>query len=120
GKRLATRGKDNRIGILDLDTGQTIRTLAPPEGGQESGKFFLAPRGFTPDGQSLVVQGEAVSVWDVRTGKQKTSSSLSQNKLLDKPAKPQRHSWERIESVALSPDGKTIAFALLKDRPDQP
>jgi WD40 repeat protein len=117
GKRIALSIGARRIQILTRETRQVIQTLTVPREEHPAENTRPIPQGFTADGQSLVVRGESVSMWDVATGKQKTSWRLQDNKLLDRPAKPERHSWERIESVALSPDGKTIAFGLLKDRP---
>ncbi len=105
GERMAIRGKDDRIRILDLPTGKLIQTLTPPAEERTPDGFRSFPRGFTPDSQSLIVLGETLSVWDVRTAKQKTSWNLWKNNVLEKKPGQQRHSWERIESVALSPDG---------------
>jgi hypothetical protein len=73
------------------------------------------PWDFTPDGLSLVVLRDTLSVWDIRTGQQKTSWSLLKNKVLDhSPGKP--HSWEWLQSIVVSPDGNKVAFGLRKDR----
>jgi RNA polymerase sigma factor (sigma-70 family) len=119
GKRLAFADKNRRnIRILDMGTRKEIQKLATaPRENKQSRHYDPFPQAFTPDGQSLVVQGEDVSVWDLRTGKQTSSWSLIQNKVLVIPAGNERHSWERIEAVAVSPDGNKIAISLLKDRP---
>jgi RNA polymerase sigma factor (sigma-70 family) len=116
GKRQAFADRDRKhISILDLGTGKVIHKLAVALEAKNPNGYDPFPRAFTPDGHYLVVQGDVVSVWDLRTGKQKSSWSLTENKVLVRPA-GNRHSWERIEAVAVSPDGNSIALSLLKDR----
>jgi WD40 repeat protein len=116
GRRLALGGK-NGIRVLDLPMGKVVRTLAVAAEGGGDDRQVDGPRGFSPDGRSLVVQGESVSVWDLATGRRKSSWGLREHKVLTGPARPGQHSWERIEAVVLSPDGRTIAFSLVKDSP---
>jgi RNA polymerase sigma factor (sigma-70 family) len=117
GKRMAAWDEDRSIRVLDTGTGKVIQTLAPAEE-QKAWPHASALRGFTSDGRSLILQGETVSVWDVQTGKPKTSWSLLKNHVLEKPAAEREwQSWERIEAVAVSPDGSKLAFSLMKDRP---
>jgi RNA polymerase sigma factor (sigma-70 family) len=120
GQRLAVYGKDFRVRVFDVASGKGIRTLDPPAGKDRKEGPHAVPRGFTADGQGLVLQGQTVSVWDLRTGKETSSWSLRTNHVYEKPADPARNSWERIEAVAVSPDGRQIAFSVLKDRPPQP
>jgi WD40 repeat protein len=115
-KLLAVWGQDKLVRIVDLKTAKLIQTLTPL-GDKEVENFFgTMLRGFTPDGKSLVLQSDSVAVWDIATAQQKSSWSLLKNNLLQKPAPKDRHSWERIQAAALSPDGSQIAFALLKDK----
>jgi RNA polymerase sigma factor (sigma-70 family) len=119
GKRLAFADKDRgHIRVLEMGTWKEIHKLpVEPKGNKPKRHYQSFPRAFTPDGQSLVVQGDAVSVWDLRTGKRKSSWSLTENKVLVIPENDRGHSWERIEAMAISPNGGLIAISLLKDRP---
>src|SRR5262249_39769831 len=111
---LAFIDKANRVVVLDLATGQVVQTLTPRAGAKSSDAPYLIPRGLA--GGRLILQGEHVSVWDVRTGKQLASWGLADAGVLPKQ-KPDPQSWERLEAVAVSGDGKKVAFALLKDLP---
>jgi WD40 repeat protein len=115
-RRLAFLGKDGRIGVLDLATSRIVRSLAPPRGDKPSVWEHAVPRSFSADGRRLVVQGQALSVWELETGKQLTSWDLVAKGALPKERPAGRHTWERLESVAVSADGKKVAFGLLKDR----
>jgi WD40 repeat protein len=113
GKRFAIYQKGPKV--FDIATGKLIQTPALQEKEQTSDR--LLPWAFSPDGLSLITVEATVSVWDVHTGKRKSSWNLFENKVLEKPPdKKQVPSWERIESLALSPDGRSIAFALLKNK----
>jgi RNA polymerase sigma factor (sigma-70 family) len=119
GRRLAMVDKDHVLRILDLPAGKVIQTQQLPAEGK--GRGWPRPRllSFTPDGQSLILQGESLSVWDLRTGKPKSSWKLGDKKLLEKPDDPAEYSWERIVSAAVSPDGSQVACALLKEQPKE-
>jgi WD40 repeat protein len=65
--------------------------------------------------QQLIFQGFDPSFEDGNAAA--LTDRLLKKGLLKKPAERHQYSWERIESVALSPDGNTIAFSLLKDGP---
>jgi RNA polymerase sigma factor (sigma-70 family) len=117
GKRMAAGDKDRRVRIFDIESSKVIQTLASPAAGQTSKLLHPAPRGFTSDGKSLIVQTENLTVWDVETGRQKSSWSLLQNKVIEKAPGPNERSLERIQSAAVSPDGSQIAFSLIKDQP---
>jgi WD40 repeat protein len=119
GKRMAFRVAEGRINIFDIELGKVIQTIPPPEKKPLAGKYLPVPRGFTPDGKSLIVSGESVSVWDVETGEQKTSWDLRKNAIKEKPAEKGRSSWERIEAIAVSADATKIAVSGLADK-DQP
>src|SRR5262249_26904952 len=98
-------------------TGKLLATLLTQEESKSDRRQRLLPWGFAGDGQSVVMLGEAVSVWDVRTGKQTSSWGLEKNNVLKKPAGKQwTSSWERVESAAVSPNGRVIALSLLKDK----
>src|SRR5207248_2623064 len=107
-------GTDRRIRIVDIATGKVIQTVATPDEQETPRGYSAMLRGFTADGKFLISQHESVSMWDVATGRQTSSWSLVKAKLLEKAA-DERHSWERIQAAAISPDGSQIAFALLKD-----
>jgi RNA polymerase sigma factor (sigma-70 family) len=110
---LAFIDKASRVVVLDLATGKAIQTLMPHH---KAGASYPVPRGFT--GRRLILQGEHLSAWDVQTGKQLTSWSLIDAGVLPKQP-PSSQSWERVEAVAVSADGKTVAFSLLKDLPQR-
>jgi RNA polymerase sigma factor (sigma-70 family) len=115
GRQFAVRNKDRRIRVFDVGTGRVIQTLTHPADEPSSAFVYPTPRAFTPDGRSLIVQGERVSVWEIRTGTVKSSWSLLKNKVLKDLTERQSSSMERTEAVAVSPDGSKIAFSLIKD-----
>jgi RNA polymerase sigma factor (sigma-70 family) len=126
GKRVAVALKEGKMRIFELrgdKTATLIQSWMPPEEKETAARPYPVPRGFTPDSQSLIVQGEIVSVRDIKTGKQRTSWSLRRNKVLEKPEiddqrdRRFRGELERIDAVAVSPDGNSIAFAVAKNRP---
>jgi WD40 repeat protein len=121
GGRVATTTSDRRrIRIVDVKAGQVVQTLTPPEEKRPSGVRGVYPLGFTPDGRFLVVRGEVtLSVWDVRSGERKSSWDLREKAVLSRDAEGRPFSWERIEHDAVSPDGKTVAFSVLKDIRDR-
>jgi RNA polymerase sigma factor (sigma-70 family) len=121
GKRLALLTGDHHLRILDLETGKEIQAIALPEEERSPNWNDPLPHGFGPEGQSLIVQGERLSAWDVQTGKRKTSWSLLEQKVLTKPPDKtgRSQSWERIECFAASPDGSQVAFGVLADRPEK-
>jgi WD40 repeat protein len=67
------------------------------------------------DGKSLIVQGQTVTVWDMETGKRRSSWSLLDQKVLKRPADGEKSS-EGIISIAASSDGNKIAFGVRKDK----
>src|SRR5262249_56830194 len=102
-------------GGSDSATGKWLGTLLTQEEPKSDRRQRLVPWGFTGDGQSVVLLGEAVSVWDVRMGKQTSSWSLEKNNVLKKPAGKQwTSSGERVESGAVSPNGGVIHPAVRK------
>jgi WD40 repeat protein len=122
GKRAATGGNNESIRIIDVDTGKRIHTIAPEAEENTSKPPFAHPLGFTSDGRSLVVlsaaaESKTLSTWDVLTGDQKSSWDLMKKELLKNPAERHKYSMEGIQAVAVSPNGNTVAFSLLKDGP---
>jgi RNA polymerase sigma factor (sigma-70 family) len=118
GKRLATTDKDGRIRVTEVDTGKLLQNWAAPEEKETKAQPYPLARGFSADGESLIVQGEIVSVKDVQSWKQRTSWSLRRNKVLEKN-EPRAGRFgeptDRIDAVAVSADGNSIAFAVAKD-----
>ncbi len=114
GRRLALCDKGKRVLVLDIATGKELGTLTPAAAAPSY------PFGFTPGGEAVILLGSAISVWDVRTGKQRSSWSLEKNHVLDKPADAGRSSFERVEAAQVSPDGRGVALSVIKDRPPQP
>src|SRR5262249_45896425 len=66
---LAFMDPQRRVVVLDLATGQPIQTLTPPAGAKSSGWPNPLPRGFAAGGR-LILQGDSLSVWDIKTAKQ--------------------------------------------------
>jgi len=121
GKRLAAWSQGGyRLAIFDADMGKEIQSWVLSEEMKTASRavpFSLGCR-FSPDGQSLIVLKEALSVWDVRTGRQTTLWDLRENKVLETPDEPASNiAGDRIDSVAVSPDGSSIAFTLFKIGP---
>ncbi len=118
GKLLALNTDGGRVSLVGIATGKVLQTLAMSK--EESARrVWIAPLGFTPDGRSFVTVGETVSLYDVSTGERKSSWGLRPCGVLESPPAADSSSWERVETVKLSPDGSRIAFALLKDRPQK-
>jgi RNA polymerase sigma factor (sigma-70 family) len=140
GKHLATTDEDGRVRLVDMETAKIIADWLPDKSETRDG-LRSTVRGFSADGKSLILQGDIVSVWDVPTRKRRSSWSLERNKVLEQFEKYERLSKspeprldgqefnkgkgpkfgyvthkEKPESVALSPDGGRITFAVLKQR----
>jgi WD40 repeat protein len=110
-------GRDRNLRIINVENGKEIRAWTFPE--PDKGAFGDRPLAFTADGQSLIVQGENVSVWDVSTAKEKSTWNLHKNKVLETLEKNINQSQEHVERAAVSPDGSIIAFSLVKYRKDE-
>src|SRR5262249_7573238 len=74
-----------------------IGTLRFVDGGQFGGLLY------TPDGKMLITSGGFVRVWDAATGRQ----------VREWPVKE----VDSVNSLALSPDGKTLATGTIGDKP---
>ncbi|MCI0640158.1 MAG: sigma-70 family RNA polymerase sigma factor [Gemmataceae bacterium] len=120
GRRYAMRADDG-IKIFELPSGKLHCKLELDQAEWKSDwPHCPIPRHFSADGAMLVVQGGIVSTWDLQSGKRHSQWSLAEKKVLTKPTDEERKrgsSWERVESTALSPDGKVLALGLLKDKP---
>jgi hypothetical protein len=122
GKTLAGRIADGKVGLLDRATGEVRHTLNPPKVKkspldrandpelealkQESrNEGSVAGMAFTSDGRTLVIWNadSIVTVWDVASGKK-----LRQ---FTGPTEQQ------AATVALSPDGKLLAFGFQSSAP---
>ena len=118
GRRVAARGKDD-IRVFDVESGKILHqfTLPFPD---------FKPRAFTSDGHALIVQGETVSVWDLQTGKQRSSWNVLEivDKIVtEKPAGKNFLAGEKmaasmnkeaVKSMAISFDASKVAFAVAK------
>jgi len=96
-----------------------VQTLKLPPVAKAFRPDTRRPLAFIRDGQSLVVAGETVSIWDLTTGAQQSSWNLVEKNVLEKAPEPGKgnYSFERIQDIAISPDGSLIVFVLIKDRP---
>ncbi len=93
-------GSTNTIWLWDVATGRLAQTLKwKQKGGACTAPWLMA---FSTDGQTLVSSlmggGEPIRVWDMRTGKSLHVFGGRDSKV----------DWE-VLSVAISPDGKTMA-----------
>lgn len=88
GHTLAIAGIPGPIMLYDINTHRIVRNLGSAE---EFGGYTRIA--FTPDGRYLVAEEVNVEVWNVRTGKLAAKFS----------------SRTQLESVAVSPDGLTVA-----------
>jgi WD40 repeat protein len=78
--------------LWDTITGQVRATFG------DDLKACWPPAQFSPDGKVLVIEGQGVfKVWDVETGRERTSLDLGKNRYL----------WDG--NFAFSPDGTTLA-----------
>src|SRR5262249_14117537 len=93
--------------------GQILKSWPVPDDPLWSAGRPSAVRGFTADGQSLILQGGVVAVWDIQTAKPRTSWSLLRKKVVVESSAKGRSDPE-IKSVAVTSDGSQIAFALRK------
>lgn len=135
GRMLAVSTRAGHIVVVNVETGERVRSLDTRKWRLDATDFlagsprgFIAPEvkshAFSPDGLSLVVSGSALAgsstdltlensfgaltLWDINTGKQ--TRDLAGNAV--------RHYLP--ESVAFSPDGKTIASAGRRIAKDDP
>jgi WD40 repeat protein len=101
GSMLAARSSDGTISIFDVSTRKLIRTL----GGGDAAFNIV----FSGDGQRLATaSGDYAFVWEVATGKQLLKATHAAS---SKTLTPQQ--W--ITDVALSADGKFLAYATRDD-----
>src|SRR5262249_5592720 len=102
----AFRDPQRRVVVVELPSGKEIRTLSPPPG-----KEKVSPWPIALGGGRVILMGEDLSVWDLTTGKQLSSWSLLDANLLVKQGGGRR--WQEPEAVAVSPDGKQVAFSVV-------
>jgi RNA polymerase sigma factor (sigma-70 family) len=135
GKGLATSDKVGHIRVFDVGSDKPLRDWVAARETDDAEAPVPTVRGFSADGQSLVVQGEIVVVWNLVTGKPKTSWSLLRSNVvvkLEKSGKVEKPgkggfgkkastvSYRGIRAVAVSRDGSRIAFGLLRERQPGP
>ncbi len=100
GKRLAAGTADGRVLVLNAATAnEEVMT-------ERRGKYSVSSLGFTADGKELLSIDEMpqVQAWDAATGKFLRSRTPSAS---------------AIQSAALSPDGKLVAFTDHQNQTDQ-
>jgi RNA polymerase sigma factor (sigma-70 family) len=114
GKRAAVLDFKDGLNIIEIPGGKVLQTLAiPPAEMRFSQLQVPMPLAFSADGRWLVLQGDFVSKWDLRTGKRQSAWSVLENKLIKKPGDGV---YEQILAADLSPDGSRIALCLRKDK----
>jgi dipeptidyl aminopeptidase/acylaminoacyl peptidase len=90
GQLVAVGRADGTVGVWSLDTGRLVRSLDKTQGNV----WWLA---FAPDGRTLAVAdqtgSDAASLWEVATGRQRTTLGGLTNSV----------------SLAFAPDGRTVA-----------
>jgi RNA polymerase sigma factor (sigma-70 family) len=101
-------GNGETINVLDLGTKQIAQTIEDPKGG--------IPKGFSDGGRKLVLVGNDLSEWDLKTGKQVRSWSLKDKKVFATRRRHSEHEPDRIMSLAFSRVGSRIAFGLRTER----
>jgi RNA polymerase sigma factor (sigma-70 family) len=89
GKLMVTTCVDGRVRLWDTSTGKVVRALD----GTPEGVYYLV---FTSDAKSVVGWGNAIHVWDAANGKELRRLPIPVPSL-------------RAISLALSPDGKSLA-----------
>ncbi len=108
GKTIAAGGHDRSVLLWDIETEQLTKTF---EGHTDS----VCSLAFSPDGKLLASGGEdnAALLWDIESGER-----LAAFDGVSEPS-PKTRVWEdskdSIESVAFSPDGKTLATGSIGD-----
>ena len=108
GRKIATGSRNKTIRLWDTDTGQHLRTIT----GHTDSVYAVA---FSPDGRKIASGGRygTVHFWDVDTGTRYTgnvnsAASNSVNNVTVSMAFLRVRS-NSVNSVAFSPDGKTLA-----------
>jgi WD40 repeat protein len=107
GQLIASGGDDNTIRVWNIGTGEELYTLT----GDSNSFGFVEFVGFSPNGETIIsgVGGGTIKVWNINTGKeirtmnQAVWESIGRISTLSDDSNP-------IYSMALSPDGQTVAF----------
>jgi WD40 repeat protein len=107
GQLIASGDDDNTIRVWNIGTGKELYTLTGDSNSFGSVEFV----GFSPNGETLIsgVGGGTIKVWNINTGKeirtmnQAVWESIGQISMLSNDS-------NFIASMALSPDGQTVAF----------
>jgi RNA polymerase sigma factor (sigma-70 family) len=149
GKRMAT-SMDGLIQVYDVTTSKLIHSWKASRSLAADNNSPPVVRGLTPDGLSLILQGDAVAVCDIETGEVKSSWSLNGRQVLDGknvpldafvPPKKQSgkgapkkgglapmkgatgempRRQDRVNTAVVSTDGSRIAFIVYKPLPLPP
>jgi WD40 repeat protein len=109
GKTLVSSGSESDhdpfIKVWDIVTGTVLRTIAWHSSlGDESLTSFA----FSPDGKTLASGGSGARLWEVASGAELRTLKWPALQATQAPTPPIASAM-RVESVAFSPDGKTLA-----------
>jgi dipeptidyl aminopeptidase/acylaminoacyl peptidase len=97
---LATAETPRVLKVLDPKTGVSTMLVAPVEGSQDCA--------WLPDGRLLMARGRAISVWTPGTTTWEVFADL--NLVVGKPDVATPPGLDNITRLAVSPDGKWLAF----------
>jgi WD40 repeat protein len=102
GRLLATGSKDKTVRLWDVTTGRERNTFTQTD--------VVDSVAFTPDGQILVAGDHhgIVRLWDVAAGRERTNLRVN--------PPPTGLAQDTVWSVAISPDGKTLATSSVQLR----
>ena len=103
GKTLASGSNDNSIKLWSVDGGREIKTLT----GHTNWVWGLA---FSPDGKTLASGSldNTIKLWSVETG-QEIRTLIGRVVVAEAPVEGEKTHEKGVQSVAFSPDGKTLA-----------
>jgi WD domain, G-beta repeat/TIR domain len=100
GKAIVSGSYDNTLKIWDLASGREIRTLSSP-----SGSNSIYAVAITPDGKAILSAGHENKIWDLASGRALRTLLNPDIPAIGSTAIP-------AQSVAITPDGKTVVLVI--------